>query len=73
MTPNIDKIIQSLQKSTQQIDNLNEQMNDLSNSSQDLHKTVKLNKEVCFFFKQNYLKILSILFSPSSIMMNLII
>lgn len=45
MTPNIDKIIQSLQKSTQQIDNLNEQMNDLSNSSQDLHKTVKLNKE----------------------------
>ena len=52
MTPNIDKIIQSLQKSTQQIDNLNEQMNDLSNSSQDLHKTVKLNKEVCFFLNK---------------------
>lgn len=50
MTPNIDKIIQSLQKNTQQLDNLNEQMNDLSNSSQDLYNTIKLNKEVCYIF-----------------------
>nr|XP_027199574.1 FGFR1 oncogene partner 2 homolog [Dermatophagoides pteronyssinus] len=57
MTPNIDKIIQSLQKNTQQLDNLNEQMNDLSNSSQDLYNTIKLNKE--YNDELNYLNNLS--------------
>lgn len=48
MTQNVDDMIDTLKKLTNQIDDLSEKVQTLVKESHELNKSVNLNKEVCF-------------------------